>query len=218
MLRLEKPQQRLFILLSIIIILMAGILIYKEIIARQNHIQELLSGDPSISNGDPEDGASEGQIPPGDPDKSIKKMIKVYITGQIKYPGVVELEEGSRLEDAINAAGGMLSDADPYRINPAVRVKDEEMYIIPKVGEALPHDLYTNPYSEDSSKDSAKININTADQSLLETLPAIGVVRAQGIISYREKNGPFQSIEEIKKVQGIGDKIFEGLKDFISVR
>lgn len=137
-------------------------------------------------------------------------QIYVDIGGAVKNPQVVELPEGSRVEDAIEAAGGLTDKADLTDINRAAFLEDGEKVYIPEV------------YDEDEVGDSqvrgdGKININTADFEELQELNGVGPATAEKIIGYREENGRFSSIEDIKNVSGIGEKTFEKFKDDIKV-
>lgn len=134
----------------------------------------------------------------------------IDIKGQVKHPGVYQVHKGQRVVDAIHQAGGFLEEADQTQINLAQLLVDQQCIIVPKKGEEL-HNLS----SQGSS--SKQVNINTADITLLMTLKGIGNKKANEIILYREKKGLFKSIEEIKEVSGIGEKLFEGIKDEICV-
>ncbi|UCC78166.1 MAG: ComEA family DNA-binding protein [Anaerolineales bacterium] len=124
------------------------------------------------------------------------------------------------MEDAVAAAGGGAADADLSRVNLALRLRDEQQIYVPGHAEAVTPVLPTAPPLTSSTHTSRtpgqKININTASAAELEALPGIGPVLAQRIIDYRQANGPFGRLEDIKKVKGIGDKTFEDLKDLIA--
>ncbi|TEU14080.1 MAG: hypothetical protein E3J21_16915, partial [Anaerolineales bacterium] len=144
----------------------------------------------------------------------------VYVSGAVAHPDVYELPYDSIVKDAIEAAGGPTGEADLNRINLARRVHDEEQIYMPRKGEESPP---VSPPSGPSlpslsSQGGDKVNINTATAEELGTLPGIGPTKAQSIIDYRTTNGPFQSIEDIKDVRGIGDATFEKLKDKITVQ
>lgn len=139
--------------------------------------------------------------------------IMVHISGQVYNPGVVVLESGARLIDAVNLAGGLKKDADIDKINLAKKLSDEEKIYIPKIGEE-----YVEVTESGGSKDSSgKIDINTCSKEELLTLPGIGEVLADRIIEYREKS-KFKTIEDIMNVSGIGKGRFEDIKDLIIVR
>ena len=155
------------------------------------------------------------------------KEITVYVSGEVNKSGVVTLKEGDRLAVAVEKLGGTTKKADLNNINLAIRVKDEEHYIIPKIGEAKQEDLKdvnntkdienAEIKNENTEKDSSKININTATLEELDKLPGVGEATANKIISHREENGQFKNIEDIKNVNGIGDKKFEKMKELICV-
>ena len=155
------------------------------------------------------------------------KEITVYVSGEVNKSGVVTLKEGDRLAVAVEKLGGTTKKADLNNINLAIRVKDEEHYIIPKIGEAKQEDLEdvnntkdienAEIKNENTAKDSSKININTATLEELDKLPGVGEATANKIISHREENGQFKNIEDIKNVNGIGDKKFEKMKELICV-
>jgi len=148
--------------------------------------------------------------------------IKVYITGEINNSGVYELKKGSRVIDLIKLAGDLTEDGDLNAINPARTLKDGESITIPKkilVNSPAYEDAPSNNISTSQSGKTKEglININKASKAELMELYGIGDVKAQAIIDYREENGSFVSIEDIKEVPGIGDKTFEKIKDKITV-
>ena len=160
------------------------------------------------------------------------ETITVYITGAVANPGVISLDNNMRLDDALKKLGGTTKDADINRINLAMKLEDSQHYIIPYIGQEddpSQKDMQASNNSSDSagslansssasnSQDS-KININSADESQLETISGVGPSTAKKIIDYREKEGKFSSIEDIKNVSGIGDKKFESMKDSIDVK
>lgn len=150
------------------------------------------------------------------------ESILIEIKGQVAKPGVFVLPAGSRLNFAIDLAGGFLPEADSLSLNLAMKLADEMSVYVPKIGEtAAAPPVIASPAAssaaETDSTGSGTVNINAADAAGLMTLSGIGPSKAAAIIAYREENGPFASIEELKEVSGIGDKTFEQLKDSISV-
>ncbi|MBL7184266.1 MAG: helix-hairpin-helix domain-containing protein [Anaerolineae bacterium] len=140
--------------------------------------------------------------------------VQVYVSGAVTHPDVYELPTESIVKDAIEAAGGATSEADLDRINLALPVADGQHIYVPQRGEESPPiSPPTEPSGTTSGKAGSKININTASQSEIEALPGIGPSKAQGII----ENRPYDSIEEIQKVPGIGEITFQKLKDLITV-
>ena len=148
--------------------------------------------------------------------------IFVDIGGAVKNPMLAELPEGSRVEDAIEEAGGLKNDADLSSINRAEFLNDGDKIYIPETASSGDSsdtgDSGSGVSVSSSSGKSAngKININTADSATLQEISGIGPVTAQKIIDYRSDNGRFKTIEDIKNVSGIGDKTFENLKDYIT--
>ena len=137
--------------------------------------------------------------------------IKVYVTGAVASPGVYAVEAGSRLEQVVEAAGGLTGDADPEAVNLAVRVEDEQHWHVPRAGErAAP------PAS--GGQASAKIDLNSATSRELETLPGIGEVKAQSIVDYRQANGPYSSVDDLLAVSGIGPATVESIRDLVDAR
>lgn len=154
------------------------------------------------------------------------KTIMVDISGEIITPGVVKLQEGSRIIDAITAAGGKTEDADLSKVNLAYILDDGVQLYIPRYNEKLEKEIVqTEPgvgiiqegINTTSKKDS-KVNINTANKEKLATLPGIGEGTAEKIIEYRSKTGKFKAIDEIKKIPGIGESKFKSLKDKITIK
>jgi competence protein ComEA len=143
-------------------------------------------------------------------------VLMADIKGAVNQPGVYEIQEGNRVVDLVELAGGLAAEADVSTINFAMRVTDEMTIYIPKKGESV-ESVNQIEGGEQSTKKTT-VNLNRADASELETLPGIGPSKAEAIIEYRETNGSFKSIEDLKSISGIGDKTFEKLKELISVR
>ena len=144
-----------------------------------------------------------------------KNTIVVYICGEVKENKVITLKENSRICDAIEAVGGLTDNADLTNINLAYILDDGEKIYIPKKGEE------TENYSISSYNNlsnSNKININKATQTELETIPGIGPSTALKIINYRNENGNFSKLEDIKNISGIGNSKFENIKDYICLK
>ena len=149
-----------------------------------------------------------------------KKTITVFISGEVKNPGVVTIDAEKRLSDAVNELGGTTENADLNKVNLAMKLKDESHYIIPKIGDNLESynsETFENDIENDLNNKNNLININTADLEQLKEITGIGNIKAQSIIDYREANGGFKSLEELKNVDGIGDKTFEKIKDQITL-
>lgn len=148
--------------------------------------------------------------------------IIIHIDGEILNPGVFHLPENSRIIDAIEASGGLTPEANLENINLAYALKDGQKIHIPNilddnVDEYIETDAGENIIIDNPSSSSSCVNINTADQAALQTLPGIGASTAAKIIDYRNQNGNFKSIEDIMNVKGIGQSKFNNIKDFICV-
>ena len=152
-----------------------------------------------------------------------KNQIIVHVTGQVKNSGVVSLEEGARVVDAIYSAGGETVDADLNKLNLAYILNDGDKIYVPKK-EDTQTEYITSGAGENvssnvtQSSDSKIININTATVDELSTLSGIGNAIAERIVAYRMQNGKFENIEDIKNVTGIGDSKFNNIKDSITVK
>lgn len=133
-------------------------------------------------------------------------MVLVHVVGAVEEPGVVSLPENSRVHDALALAGGAQEDAELGGVNLARIVYDGEQIIVPRVGE---------PVVASSGEGSGPISLSRADQETLETLPRIGPATAERIIAWREKNGPFRSVEDLLAVSGIGPATLEGLAEHV---
>ncbi len=148
----------------------------------------------------------------------LSQELKVYVTGAVVNPGVYSLPPGARVSDAIDAAGGATADAQKEAINLAERVKDEGHYNIPGLGETPSADFTAGSQGNQAPGTVTRglcgglIDLNTASVALLETLPNIGPVRAAAVVSYREENGDFQSVEDITNVSGIGPATYEAIR------
>jgi len=145
-----------------------------------------------------------------------EKPIVIQVVGAVPRPGVYALAKGSRVQDAISAAGGFLVDADKTGINLARALEDGEQLDVPYLEGAAPLVITEAPAATEPPSTDL-ININTASQTELDTLPGIGPTAARKIIEYRTANGPFATIEDIIKVSGIGPGTYEKLKDLITV-
>lgn len=139
--------------------------------------------------------------------------VVVDVKGAVNDPGVYTLKEGDRLIDAVRKAGGLTSEADDTSLNYALRLEDEMLVYVPAIGEAEEEMPLT---SVESSKDT--VNINKATEEELMTIPGIGPAKAAAIIEHREKEGKFQTKEDIMQVSGIGEKTFENIADLIDVK
>lgn len=140
-------------------------------------------------------------------------LIRVHVTGAINHPGVYTLPEEARVEDAIQAAGGLQERADPQSLNLAATLMDGQRLFIPPIQEVT----LTTDDRELSVETSLLVNINTAGFAELDSLPGIGEVKAQAILDYRQNNGLFTSLEDLMKVEGINQSLYDKLEGLITL-
>ena len=163
---------------------------------------------------------NDGPVAPqNNPPSGTGSALKVYVSGAVRNPGVYTLQQDDRLQDAVDAAGGFTSEAATESVNLAMRVRDEAHYHILRPGETPASSSASTPKDTASPQESCGglIGLNVASVELLETLPGIGPVRAAAIVSSREKQGPFESVEEVNRVSGIGPATYEKIRDLVSV-
>ena len=149
-----------------------------------------------------------GELP--SENNEITEKILVYVCGAVTEPGVVEVEKGARVVDAITIAGGFTEDADETYLNLAGKLQDGEKVYVPTVAEVF-------QWNEEKSTEKL-IDINTADIEELCKLSGIGESKAEDIITYREKKGPFQKKEDLMKVPGIKQNLYDKIQDKIIVK
>jgi competence protein ComEA len=210
MFNFSNQEKIAIILLLIVIIVGVGIVLNKNINKEDNFIINRAS---DISENDP---TIQIEIPP----------VIIHIAGAVKNPGVYQLKLTDRIVDAVKIAGGATEEANLDLINLAALLKDGQKIIVPyktysETGEEINADTYnyvSSVYSSSPVSNSAKININTANANMLQTLPGIGPVLSERIIEYRNQNGLFGVIDDIKDVSGIAEKKYEGIKDLICVQ
>lgn len=182
-----------------------------------------------IENHIPEDfSAVDGKEETVDDKSKKESVVTVHICGAVMKPGVYTLPLGSRLYEGIEMAGGFRSDSDMEFLNLAYLLEDGTQIIIPTIDEAedmrasqtVGEDILIKRANNDSdavSKSEGKVNINTADMTLLCTLPGIGESRAESIIEYRTTNGSFETTEDIMKVTGIKEAAYNRIKELITI-
>lgn len=201
-------QKIIKIAIAVIVIVLA--IVYYFSTKDENTYDDILVNDAVVEN-TVEEVKQEAQKEP--------HFMKVYVAGEVNSPGVIELEEGSRIEDAIKGAGGVKAEANLKNINLAYEVSDGEKIYIPNLSEESEEENTPESSTSNSSTNAkGKVNINKATATELTSVPGIGASTAQKIITYREENGKFQTIEDVKKVSGIGESKFESMKDFIAVK
>jgi competence protein ComEA len=196
--------------------------------SKEGSAASLDNASDALASGEQSGASSSEAAQSGNP-----TALTIYLTGAIINPGVYELRQGARLNDAVGLAGGLAEGSAVNYINLAVVLQDGQHLHIPfqeeiESGEAARIEAggatgatgisgATDSGSAGLNQGEQKVNINTADNAQLESLPGIGVATAQRIIDYREKNGLFESIEELKDVSGIGEKKYAELADKVCV-
>ncbi len=181
------------------------------------------SGSADSGTGAP---GTDAGVAPDDVSPENEAHIFVHILGAVSRPGLLELHDGARVMDAVAAAGGLTEAADPAGVNLARPLTDGEQLYVPVVGEvaagvpaAASGVAGGGPAGSGAPGGSVSgvVNLNTATVADLDTLPRIGPAMAQRILDYREANGPFQSVDELANISGIGEKTFDALKDLVTV-
>ncbi|MBM6685237.1 helix-hairpin-helix domain-containing protein [Faecalicatena contorta] len=187
-----------------------------EEISLEEDGEEASSGEEDSPEKTGEETREKGQEPEQETD-----AIFVYVCGQVAAPGVYELSAGARVYQAIERAGGTLEGASPESLNLAQQAEDGQKIYVPSKEEAeagtFPQDDSWGATSSSREQGGGKVNLNTAGLEELMTLTGIGQTRAEAIITYREEEGAFQAPEDIMKVDGIKEGIYEKLKDEITV-
>lgn len=227
--KLSQKQKMVIAVLVCIAVIIALVFIYKFYNDGEDEVLGIENDNANITEGQEEGIGKEKTNKIGIIDS--KKTVIVHVVGEVNSPGVVTLNEGARIIDAINAAGGKTEEADLSKVNLAYVVEDGIQIYIPSirdvrtVGESqfIREDagediINTNASNEDNSNQGAKVNINIANVEKLQTLPGIGQSTAQKIVDYRTQNGKFKTEEDLKNVTGIGESKYNSLKDKITVK
>lgn len=213
---LEKIKQyKLALVIALIGVVIAGFMMLQREQKQENNIQQLMEQTSYSSSSIIEKSKQRSESDQGDKNEG---MVTVDVKGAVKKPGVYQLKSSSRVHDALLKAGGMTDEADLKSINQAQKLVDEAVVYVAKVGENVV-DVTTNT-SASTATSQAKaglVNLNTATEADFQTISGIGQKRAQDIIAYREANGKFKSVDDLKNVTGIGAKTLEKLKEYVTV-
>lgn len=206
--------------IALVIVLIIGFIIYMVI---NNQNDNEINLEELVANQNSEENEQVSKEIENNTQEETKKEIVVHVTGEVKKEGVVYLEEGSRVVDAIKKAGGETKAADLSQVNLAYVLQDGQKIYIPNKNEKISAYISENNgenVKEDNittKKEGTKVNINTASLEELDQLPGIGSAIAQRIIDYRSEHGEFKKVEDIQEVKGIGDAKFNEIKDDITV-
>ena len=160
------------------------------------------------------DSVSEKEVKKEEPVE--QDLITVDVKGAVGSPGIYDLPVGSRVNDAVQKAGGLTEQADSKSLNLAQKVSDEALVYVPTKGEEAASQQTGSGTASSTSKEK-KVNLNKASLEEIKLVKGLGGKRAQDIIDHREANGKFKSVDELKKVSGIGAKTIEKLKDYVTV-
>lgn len=144
-------------------------------------------------------------------------LMVVHVAGAVLHPDVYELPEGSRVIDAVQAAGGMAADANPDVVNLAARLADGQRIYVPRMGEAVPVVAGDAGTGSGSGAAAGPVNINTATADELDTLPGVGPATAAAILAHREQHGPFATVDALGDVRGIGPAKLEAIRGLVTV-
>lgn len=201
----KEKKIKLALTIAIGIIAIVGIIKAVDIYYEKNNTEQI-----SISN----------FIENETEDEKDNTKIKVYITGEVKNQGVIELEEGARIADAIEKAGGQTEQASLKNVNLAYQLEDGQKIYIPNINDTETEiiDDGASGVVDDATIKQTVVNINKADEKELQSLNGIGESLATSIVQYRKENGNFETIEDLKNVPGIGDSKFENIKEYIKVK
>ena len=175
--------------------------------AKESNLQSEVIAVPKDSTDEKEDGNQKEEVVEQD-------LITVDVKGGVKTPGIYDLPVGSRINDAVQKAGGLTDSADSKSINLAQKISDEALVYVPTKEEATSQETQS---SASNTKENKKVNLNKASVEELKQVKGLGAKRAQDIIDHRESNGKFKSVDELKKVSGIGAKTIEKLKEYVTV-
>ena len=162
------------------------------------------------------DSSTEKEVKEEKEEPLEQDLITVDVKGAVKSPGIYDLPVGSRVNDAVQKAGGLTEQADSKSLNLAQKVSDEALVYVPTKGEEAASQQAGSGAPSSTSKEK-KVNLNKANLEELKQVKGLGGKRAQDIIDHREANGKFKSVDELKKVSGIGAKTIEKLKDYVTV-
>lgn len=206
---LTKKQKIILIGVGVVMLLVVGYyIIHKMGSYKEVNLNEFIQNEEKI-----EETRTE----------KMEENIIVYITGEVVNDGIIEIEEGTRISDIIEKAGGVTKKADLSKVNLAYKVQDGEKIYIPSIKDKEEKEVVSFENGEEvipsemRNSVGSKININKASQAELETLQGIGPSTAMKIIDYRNNTGKFKTIEDIVNVPGIGEAKFKDIKGKISI-
>jgi len=205
---IEKIKEyKIIVICASLGLVLGGFFLLKPVVqapAKENNLQTEVT---TVSKDEKEDKNQKEEVVEQD-------LITVDVKGAVKLPGIYDLPVGSRINDAVQKAGGLTDNADSKSINLAQRISDEALVYVPTKEEATSQEAHLNA---SNTKENKKVNLNKASLEELKQVKGLGAKRAQDIIDHRESNGKFKSVDELKKVSGIGAKTIEKLKEYVTV-
>ena len=208
---IEKIKEYKIIVICVSLgLVLGGFLLLKPVAqtpAKESNLQSEVTAVSKDSTDEKEDGNQKEEVVDQD-------LITVDVKGAVKTPGIYDLPVGSRINDAVQKAGGLTDNADSKSINLAQKISDEALVYVPTKGEDTSQATQSNT---SNSKENKKVNLNKASLEELKQVKGLGAKRAQDIIDHRDSNGKFKSVDELKKVSGIGAKTIEKLKEYVTV-
>ena len=208
---IEKIKEyKIIVICASLGLLLGGFFLLKPSIqapAKESDLQSEVTAVSKDSTDEKEDKNQKEEVVDQD-------LITVDVKGAVKSPGIYDLPVGSRINDAVQKAGGLTDNADSKSINLAQKISDEALVYVPTKEEVANQESYSNATG---NKESKKVNLNKASLEELKQVKGLGAKRAQDIIDHRESNGKFKSVDELKKVSGIGAKTIEKLKEYVTV-
>jgi competence protein ComEA len=203
---------------AVLMVSVTGLLIYAYNRDTNRRAQQNLVLQGTESESDSESTVSVSRQEKTNVAEAKTSSVIVQISGEVVNPDVYEMEDGARLKDLVEKAGGFTEQAYTDNLNLAERLKDEQKYVVLNAVKDIDKiNALEENITDESSDEAGLININTADASTLENLEGIGETLAERIIEYRQSTGPFTSIEEIREVEGIGNGIYNKIKDEITI-
>ena len=208
---IEKIKEYKIIVICVSLgLVLGGFLLLKPVAqtpAKESNLQSEVTAVSKDSTDEKDDKNQKEEVMDQD-------LITVDVKGAVKTPGIYDLPVGSRINDAVQKAGGLTDNADSKSINLAQKISDESLVYVPTKGEDTSQATQSNA---SNSKENKKVNLNKASLEELKQVKGLGAKRAQDIIDHRDSNGKFKSVDELKKVSGIGAKTIEKLKEYVTV-
>ena len=228
---IEKMKEyKILIGLSLIGLIIAGFFMINGQSSRQSNVAELAQETVTSSGAESEEistgtkkNSQKEKAEPQTSSSEESEFLTVDVKGAVKNPGIYQLKKTSRINDAIQKAGGLTTDADSKSINLAQKLTDEAVVYVATMGENVTNAASNNGQTLTTDTDGTaaqkgnKVNLNKANLSDLQSISGIGQKRAQDILDYREANGKFNSVDDLKNISGVGAKTLEKLKEYVTV-